>query len=270
MNTATRTVLLGLAVTLAACSDNSMVSPKASAPASTVRPISGGGSSAALTSWDTTRFYITIDPSQQTVYNLGAGNTIVFPAGSLCDPTSSYGVAEWDQPCAVATAAITINVMAWLDGAGKPRVDFSQHVRFVPTSNPAAKVNLTFADLEASVNSMFGIYYCPVVGQACIDESKTDPTLITIQNPATGQITRRLKHFSGYVVSADDCSDPNNQCIGSTNSRTPGFRLAMLPSMFRGVRSNRIAARREDMSGNTLLRMLAAVRQYSGYMLASG
>jgi len=251
MNTATKTVLLGLAVTLAACSDNTMA-PKASAPASTVRPISGGGSSAELTSWDTTRFYITIDPSQQTVYQLGAGNTIVFPAGSLCDPNSSYGVTEWDKPCAVATAAITINVKAWLDANGKPRVDFDRHVRFVPTNVATQWVNLTFTDMEASRNSIFGIYYCPTVGQACIDESKTDPTLVTIQNPATGQVTRRLKHFSGYVVSADDCSDPNNPCIGSTSSKSSS-RLAMLPSMLRR---------------SWIIQVALAAR--SGYMLASG
>src|SRR5438477_7552102 len=264
MNTATRTVLLGLAVTLAACSDNGLVAPKASAPASTVRPISGGGSSAALTSWDTTRFYITIDPSQQTVYQLGSGNTIVFPAGSLCDPTSSYGVSEWDKPCSVATAAITINVSAWLDKLGKPRVEFSQHVRFVPTSNATQWVNPTFTDMEASRNSLFGIYYCPTVGAACIDESKTDPTLVTVQNPATGQVTRRLKHFSGYVVSADDC---DNQCIGSTNS-AGSSRLATFPSMFRSIRHGQVTGAARNEESDIITRLLAAVRQYSGYMLA--
>lgn len=223
MKATTRTVLFGLAAALAACGENSVVAPKG---AQTGVTVAGGGSSEALTSSDTVRFSITIDPARQTVYNLGAGNSIVFPAHSLCEPNrSTYGEGQWDKPCPVARAPLTLDVKGWLDKYGNPRVDFSQHVRFVPTDNPAGWVELTFSSLEASLDPMFNILYCPKDISSCYDESKRDPTLVTVRNPATGQVTRRIKHFSGYVVSADDCGD---MCISSTNSLKPGFWVAAL------------------------------------------
>ena len=73
------------------------------------RLVEGGGATQALTPWDTIRFSITIDPSRQTVYYLGAGNSITFPAHSLCDrDQSSYGAGEWDKPCTQATSPVTV------------------------------------------------------------------------------------------------------------------------------------------------------------------
>src|SRR5437764_8591649 len=125
--TITRFVLTMGTAFLAACGDSSLA-PRASAPDAT---IAGGGATAALSGWDTLRFNFTIDPSRNTTYWLGLGNSIVFPAGSLCDPSSSsYVPGQWDQPCAIATPPITINAKAWLDTRVHPRVDFGQHVRF--------------------------------------------------------------------------------------------------------------------------------------------
>jgi len=104
MNRVMKTVLTLTAMLAAGCSDGSMA-PTSQAPTANV---SGGGSSAALTGTDTLRFGFVIDPSRNITYNLGAGNAITFPQGSLCDPyTSSYGPTEWDQPCDVASRALT-------------------------------------------------------------------------------------------------------------------------------------------------------------------
>src|SRR6185503_17759612 len=127
-----RAVFLVVAAALAACSDSS-VSPKNPSQANAV--VDGGGYTADLTAGDTSRFSITVDPSKNMAFYLGAGNQIRFPAGSICDPSSTYGPDQWDAPCTVATAPITFNVKAWLDSQGNPRTDFDKHVRFVPSTD---------------------------------------------------------------------------------------------------------------------------------------
>ncbi|HEY4303191.1 MAG TPA: hypothetical protein VGM82_01885 [Gemmatimonadaceae bacterium] len=193
------------AMLAAGCSD-SAVAPKA-ASNTTDATINGGGANAALTSVDTLRFAFVIDPSRNVTYNLGAGNTIVFPAHSLCDVNkSSYGDGEWDKPCTPATSTVTINTKAWLDAQGLAHVDFDRHVRFVPTLNPAGWVTLSLYDYGAATLAWMNIEYCKDVQDAgknnCKDESKDDATLATVKNPITGQYTRRLKHFSGYSLTS--------------------------------------------------------------------
>lgn len=196
-----KTLVLMLTAMLAAgCSDGS-VAPQAASVDST---IPGGGSNAALTSVDTIRFTFVIDPSRNITYNLGAGNTLYFPAHSLCDVNkSTYGAGEWDKPCTPATSAITIYTKAWLDAQGLAHVDFDKHVRFVPTSNPAGWVMLSLYDYGASTLAWMNIEYCKDLAKTnCTDESKNDPTVATVKNPVTGQYTRRVKHFSGYSLTS--------------------------------------------------------------------
>jgi hypothetical protein len=205
MNKAIKTVLTLTAMLAAGCSD-STVAPKAVSIDST---IPGGGATAALTGTDTLRFSFVIDPSHTTYYYLGAGNSITFPAGSLCDPTrSSYGMGEWDKWCPVATSPVTINTKAWLDDAGQPHLDFDRHVRFVPTWNPAGWVMLTLSDYGSGIDVWTKIAYCQTEQQSsCVDESKLDPTVATVTNPVTGKLTRRIKHFSGYSLTSGRDSD---------------------------------------------------------------
>lgn len=197
---------LALTAMLAAGCADSAAAPKASVVDST---IPGGGATAALTGADTLRFSFVIDPSRTITYYLGAGNTIVFPAHSLCDPAkSSYGFGEWDKSCTLATSPITIQTKAWLDRAGLAHIDFDRHVRFVPTTNPAGWVVLSLYDYGASTTPWTKIAYCQNAQQsACIDEAKVDPTLATVKNPVTGQYLRRLKHFSGYSLTSGRGTD---------------------------------------------------------------
>jgi hypothetical protein len=199
--------LFVLASLLAACSENSMA-PRtpASDPSTTFEY--GGGATANLSQTDTLRFTITIDPSRKTYYDLGAGNSLTFPAGSPCDPTKSkYGSGEWDKPCVASTSPLTVTVMEWLDSKGHPRVDFDPNVRFVPSSDPSRWVTISFSDLQASLDLSFSILYCPSAHSKCKDESKNDPTLVTYRDPITHMVTRRIKHFSGYNVAAGDATD---------------------------------------------------------------
>ena len=200
MNKVTTIVLTLTAMLAAGCAEN------ANAPAvaaSNDVTIPGGGATAALTSTDTIRFSFYIDPSRTVTYSLGAGNSITFPAGSLCALNSTYGGGQWDMPCEVATYPVTVYTKAWLDAQGYAHVDFDKHVRFVPTSNPAGWVMLSLYDYGSATTPWTKINYCPsAMASSCIDESITDPTVATIKDPVTGRLIRRGKHFSGYSLTS--------------------------------------------------------------------
>jgi hypothetical protein len=128
------------------------------------------------------------------------GHTVTIPAGAICDPgTSGYGPTYWDKPCTPASRSITVQAKAWTDATGHPRVSFSPDVRFVPSK----VVTLSLKDPNATASSTLRVNWC-VTGseyaQTCVDESKTDPSLATTFNSSTRTLTRRVKHFSGYMV----------------------------------------------------------------------
>ena len=262
---------LGMLAMLAACSENS-VAPRMNAANSS--SVAGGGSTADLTSTDTARFSITINPWQTTYYYLGNGNMLTFPAHSLCALGSSYGPTEWDNPCTLATSSLTVNAKAWLDANGHARVDFDKQIRFAPSQNPSQWVVITFADLQASLDPFYNILYCPTATSGCYDESKVDPSLATVRNPVTGKITRRIKHFSGYNVAAgDDGSgdgiDPSvsmNLTIGnrSLSVSTKDLDLDDVPSVIQTY---------PDLTpseADAMLDFIRRARKFSGYILASG
>jgi len=263
-----RFVLLSMVAALAACSED------ATAPQPMVEPSSStvyGGSQQDLAPGDTIKFSITIDPSRNTYFYLGGGNSLTFPAGSLCSAYSSYGASEWDKPCNKAYSPLTINVKAWMDKYGHAYVDFDKHVRFVPSSDPAKWVVITFGDMQASLDPFFNILYCPGTTSSsgsgstgtCYDESKSDPTLVTMRNPLTGKITRRIKHFSGYNVAAGrEAADVLN-LVRSFSVSPDDLRLNTVEE---------VLATYPRMSAEDAEAMLARVRETkrSGYILASG
>lgn len=254
MRISPRIGLLAVAALFAACSENS-IAPAAQASDESTTFEYGGGASADLSPKDTLGFSITIDPSRQTYYDLGSGNSIMFPAGSLCDPTkSSYGIGEWDKPCSRATSPVTVAVRAWLDSQGHPRVDFTPNVRFVPSWDSRQWVRITFSDLQASLDLSFNILYCQNANGHCQNEAKTDFTLVTLRDPITHKLTRRIKHFSGYNVAAgDDSGDTRDSFWSSLTIETP----------FRAVAN-------QATSGPWLGGKLHVTQNASGYILASG
>lgn len=216
MHKASKLAVFACVAMAGACGDT--VAPHGQA--SNAPNVAGHGVTTELSMDDTVSFSITIDPSTNTTYNLGAGNSLTFPAGSVCDPAvSTYGPTQWDQPCVAATSPITVSVKAWLDATWNPQVDFSPHLRFVPSALSTGWVNIVFADHRASLNPLFKILYCSSPTAVCIDESLTDPTLVTVTNPRTGTLTRRIKHFSGYLVGAGSDS------TATTNERAAGYIL---------------------------------------------
>ena len=206
MKQASRFALFALAA-LAACSD-SAVAPRSPAIQAPAPSESRGGWKSQLSNMSV-QFSFMVDPKKATSIELGAGNVVEIPANSVCDPnTTSYGVGLWDTPCLPAKAPITFTVTAWIDAKGHPQVNFSPDARFVPTADPNDFVTIVFSDKVAATDPAFSILYCRPKNQnakaACINEALTDPTLVTLRDPLTGQLGRRIKHFSGYNVAAGD------------------------------------------------------------------
>lgn len=201
-----RTVFLALgvsasAVLFAACSDGSLAPQQSRSPVElNVPPVSfdelqGTASGVSVT--------VTIDPRRDNIYSDGI-NSVRFPAGSICDPaTSSYGAGTWDQPCAPATASITLPVNVSLR-SGRLHVEFGKHLRFVPSADPARHVVLSVRNPAVTTTSenlrRFAIFFVPSGTNTFIDEGAADPSQVTVVDQASGTLTRRLKHFSGYNV----------------------------------------------------------------------
>jgi hypothetical protein len=186
----------GLVALMAGCEDPGLGPDSAQpAPGYEANALLGGVLGASS---DTIVTTFTVSPSGSGTYSLGRGHSIRFPAHSICDPaTSSYGPAEWDAPCAVATTPIAITALSWIQPNGRSRIDFSPRLRFVPTKT----VTLNMLDLEAVLDPSSRILWCED-GRPCIDESQNDPLLTTAINSLTGILSRRVKHFSGYNLSA--------------------------------------------------------------------
>lgn len=144
---------------------------------------------------------ITVTPSGG-VFVLGP-HAIKFPANAICDPaTSSYGPETWDEPCAVLTEPIQIHAeIRNLDG--RAWVDFTPALRFAPTADPDQYVWILMKS-SAAENAEnirnFGILWSPSIGVPGLDETATDPTMVTYIWTGGGVVFRRIKHFSGYNV----------------------------------------------------------------------
>jgi hypothetical protein len=252
-----------MAASLAACSDT-MTAPQAPAPAASADV---QGSTQDLTFSGTIQFSITINPAVNTTFNLGAGNSLYFPAGSLCSLSSSYGTSEWDKPCTKATSSVTLNVKAWLDSKGKPRVDFDKHIRFVPTTDPSKFVVIQFADMQAALDPFFNILYCPQQYSACVNEAKQDLSLLTVRNPLTGKVTRRIKHFSGYNVAAgEEVAGLFNMISGDPT----GMSISVNDFEFNTIESVQARYGLDGLDAQNMLDRIRVGRSLSGYILASG
>lgn len=196
---ATATLLAALLVATSACVD------RAVAPQPDVTPPVPSALSSAIyirrMSPDSTSADFTVTPSGGT-FTMGP-HALHFPDSSICDPSaSSYGPGEWDAPCVVLDSAIAIHAEVRLVD-GKPSVDFTPSLRFVPTTTPDKFVwiMMRVSDDATMLEALKArILWSPAFGQPGVDESLTDATLRSYTVPGTRAVYRRIKHFSGYQV----------------------------------------------------------------------
>jgi hypothetical protein len=154
--------------------------------------------------------------------------SIVMPAGAVCDPrTTKYGSRHWDEDCTPANRSITVNVIAKTK-RGQVSVDFQPDVRFRPSAGWVRIETSAYHDLlttdairqlsaESPYFGQFSIFYVPSGNTARIDEARSsgDASMVTHVERSTGVVWRRVKHFSGYMVSLGD------KCAGATDLACP-------------------------------------------------
>lgn len=149
----------------------------------------------------------TIDPTQPNTLAAGE-NSVVFPANSICDPaTSGYGEDMWDAPCDPLQTPLTIHV-TWRSHNGHTQMEFEPAMRFVPTSDPSQFVTVTMKDFyNLDPSLQYPIYWYRPTDGLWVNESDVDPSLAAQVDLGSGTVTRRVKHFSGYYISAGDVCD---------------------------------------------------------------
>jgi hypothetical protein len=212
MNWKTVSTLITM-ITIAGCQEN-VSSPTLAPSASTARlsaapqgrpqpALSLSGDAGSLNG--STDF--SVGPSGGLFYT--GSHAVYFPAGSICDPSSSYGPGTWDDACEPLRSTITVHADVRTTAAGTS-VDFSPSLRFTPSSVPSRWVWMYMYTPQATNYSgdlsRFTILYAAHPGDVGIDESIGDPTLRTYVDTRSGISLRRIKHFSGYTVSTR-CSD---------------------------------------------------------------
>ena len=170
----------------------------------------------------------TISPSGTTV-TIGDNITLTFPANSVCDPsTSSYGDGHWDEACTPISGPLAMHV-TYGNLNGSLGFDFSPAIRFVPTGSQSNWVTIStmmFASQILANKDYYAghkealyplsVYYAATLGGAKNKDWKDDKTLVTKVDLNTGRVWRRIKHFSGYLITTGEPCDPspdNPDCI---------------------------------------------------------
>lgn len=143
-------------------------------------------------------YTVTINPTVDQTMMLGPSH-LDLPAGSVCAlGTSGYGPSTWDAPCTPESGSVTITATVRNASSNHPSVEFAPAMRF----NPSTRVNLyLYVTDAATLSNMATVLYCGPFSATCVDESQADATLTTTINSASNLVSRRIKHFSGYMVS---------------------------------------------------------------------
>ena len=155
-------------------------------------------------SWTQT---FTFDPTQP--YTLKAGdNVVTFPANSICDPsTSGYDQSLWDAPCTPLQSQITITAN-WSSKLGHAYVEFQPALRFVPTNDPSQYVTITMKDVTPlDPTAQQPILWLRPSDSVWVDEGAYDPSENSVEDLNGNRVSRRLKHFSGYLVGPSEVCD---------------------------------------------------------------
>lgn len=149
-----------------------------------------------------------VNPAQATTIKAG-DHWVTFPAYSICDPaTSGYGEDKWDAPCDALREPIVIKA-TWTSKYGHAHIDFQPALRFVPTNDPSQFVRLGMRDFDDfDPNASYPILWQRPSDGKWVDESFSDPSLGTFREEGgNNRVSRRLKHFSGYMIQGAESCD---------------------------------------------------------------
>jgi len=160
-------------------------------------------------------------------FNVGGLYSLNFPANSVCDPArSTYGPTEWDNDCTTLDPGQTVTIRATLSLTSSGlAIDFSPALRFSPATQVTISTNV-FASLITANRDYFAknpsalnplaILYSPTLGATGSSDYSSDASVVTHVDLTTGNIWRRVKHFSGYSMTTGESCEPapdNPDCV---------------------------------------------------------
>lgn len=198
-----RLFLTGAALLVAAsCYSDAPVAPEnAAAPV-----ISGNPALHALATPATVDFVIPAEGGQVSILGM---YTLSFPANSVCDPDAEdsqegYASKSWDSACTPATEDVAVHAtLKW--SYDRLWADFAPAIRFVPGHSVTISTDILGPIVRyygggSGSAKKWGISYSSSIEGAVSDDSKSDRSLRTRVDANSGRITRRIKHFSGYMI----------------------------------------------------------------------
>ena len=212
-----RTLIAGTAVLgLAACSDSATAPRDAAssarlapdAPSLTINPTAFFGGAQRST------FVLT---AAGGTYNIGNLYTLSFPSNAVCVEGSTYGPGTWDTPCQTLSShqSITVTATYTMTGNGLA-ISFSPEIRFNPSTSVTLSTGI-YSSILTSFRSLWlanpgalrslGIYYIENLNATPVIDAATDPSVRTYIDLTTGQVYRRVKHFSGYNIATGNSCD---------------------------------------------------------------
>jgi hypothetical protein len=192
----TLTLLTAVGVLLTGCAGDS-IKPVALQKTSELRtsPFTPTAAQKALVGVSDGTYSFVIDPSQTQALSLGASHLDI-PANAVCDlASSSYGPDHWDDSCTPQTDTFTVTAVVRNAATDHPSVDFEPALRFSPDANVGLYL---FVTDDATLDASRTVKYCNANG--CVDESLTDPSLVSNVDLVNRVVFRRIKHFSGFIV----------------------------------------------------------------------
>jgi hypothetical protein len=142
----------------------------------------------------------TVSPNKPVLKNLG-DHVLSIPANVICDPaTSRYGVRYWDAPCRTIDRPIEVSAQ-WATVNGHEVIRFTPELRFAPSTDRRRWVILSVKHgKNIDPTKRYSILWRNPETNQWIDEAAKDPTL-RVQLDRHGKIvSRRLKHFSDYLL----------------------------------------------------------------------
>jgi len=148
--------------------------------------------------------------------NIGGLFTLRVPANAVCTLNTPIGAGTWDQPCNTLDwrSSVTITAKYGVSSTG-PEINFSPELRFSPSIKVTLSTSYYARNLTANRNyyashpwalKFLDMYFQAGLNAPLVADAVSDPSLTTHVNLWSGNVWRRIKHFSGYNVTSGDQS----------------------------------------------------------------
>jgi hypothetical protein len=148
-----------------------------------------------------------------------------FPANAVCDPNAAdtqagYAAQAWDASCTLSTSDTPIRATVKYTN-GNLYVDFQPSLRFNPATTVTLSSNVLAPVIQYfhSAGMKYGttIVFAPAIDAAGVVDAASDASLKTKVNGSSGVISRRIKHFTGYMTWTGFTWVPCDPLLGDPN-----------------------------------------------------